>query len=358
MFRYFGLIAGLVFLMSCNSETASKYKPKTPAFGKMNDVVVICDKNLWSSFIGDTFAYYYESAFPVMPQPEAIFDIRHMTSEEVLADDLKKQLRTFVVLANFKDTASPTSAWVKEDLGTDKIARAMSDSTFYSSVGQDKWARDQLIIYLFGKDLNTLAHSIAGTFPAVAKRIQEHDKKQLNANVYAHKKDNTLAHDLLIREYGLDLQVPADYVQAPIKADFSWFRKDFNGMSQHLLIAKKKYTSQADMSQANLVKWRDELVSKIEGGSKGSYMKSNTVDLPVYEYAYQLNGSYTKELRGIWEMENDFMGGPFFNYTLLDAKRNELIMIDAFVFAPGKEKRDYMQQLDHIAKTARIAATN
>ena len=40
-------------------------------------------------------------------------------------------------------------------------------------------------------------------------------------------------------------------------------------------------------------------------------MKSNTVDLPVYEYAYQLNGSYTKELRGIWEMENDFMGGPF-----------------------------------------------
>jgi hypothetical protein len=57
-------------------------------------------------------------------------------------------------------------------------------------------------------------------------------------------------------------------------------------------------------------------------------------------------------------MENDFMGGPFFNYTLLDTKRNELIMIDAFVFAPGKEKRDYMQQLHHIVKTARIAAIN
>ena len=53
------------------------------------------------------------------------------------------------------------------------------------------------------------------------------------------KRQYRLAHDLLIREYGLDLQVPADYVQAPIKADFSWFRKDFNGMSQHLLIAKR-----------------------------------------------------------------------------------------------------------------------
>ena len=57
-----------------------------------------------------------------------------------------------------------------------------------------------------------------------------------------------------------------------------------------------------------------------------------------FEYAYQLNGSYTKEW-GIWEMENTILWvGPFFNYTLLDAKRNELIMIDAFVFAPGKKK--------------------
>ena len=43
--------------------------------------------------------------------------------------------------------------------------------------------------------------------------------------MFTPTKDNTLAHDLLIREYGLDLQVPADYVQAPIKADFSWFQK-------------------------------------------------------------------------------------------------------------------------------------
>lgn len=356
MFKYFGFIVGFAFFVSCRSDMSSAYKPKTPAFGKMNDVVVICDENVWSSFIGDTFSYYYESAFPVMTQPEAIFDIRHMTSEEVLADDLKQQLRTFVVLANLGDKASATTAWVSKDLGIDKTTRAMKDTTFFSSVGQDKWAREQLIVYLFGKDLNTLAHSIASTFPAVAKRIQEHDKKQLQANVYAHKKDNEVAHQLLIRDYGLDIKIPADYVKAPLKADFAWYRKDFKEMSQHLIIARKKYTSQADLSKANLIRWRDDLVKNIEGGSKGSYMKSNPEDLPVYEYAYQQNGSYTKELRGIWEMENDFMGGPYFNYTLLDAKRNELIMIDAFVFAPGKEKRDYMQQLDHIVKTARIAA--
>lgn len=357
MYRYFAFILFVVFLNACGSEVGSKYRPKSPAFGKMNDIVVVCDKNVWESIIGDTFSYYYESAFPVMTQPEAIFDLRHMTSEEIMADDLKKQLRTFIVLSNLGDVNSTTSKWVGEDLGADKKSKAMADTSFCSSVGSDKWAKGQLIVYLFGKDIQTLTQAIVKTFPAVAKRIQEHDKDQLQANVYSHKNENEGARQDLIRDFGLDMKIPADYVKSPLKADFTWYRKDFNGMSQHLIIARKKYKNPSDFSKTALLAWRDELTRSIEGSAKGSFMKSNPVDLPVYEYAYQLNGAYTKELRGIWEMENDFMGGPFFNYTLLNASTNELVMVDAFVFAPGKEKRDYMQQLDFIVKTARLATS-
>ncbi|MBK8700498.1 MAG: DUF4837 family protein [Saprospiraceae bacterium] len=342
------------FAFSCTNGTGSKYKPKTPAFGKMNDVVVVCDKNLWESAVGDTFGYYFESAYPVMTQPEAIFDVRHMTPEELEVDDLKKQLRTFVILANLADAASPASKMVKNDLGTEKYNKALVDSTANSSVGIDKWAKEQLIVYLYGKDIKTLISSIVQNFPAVTKRIQRHDEIQLHANVYARKQNNNSANDLLTKEYGIDIQIPADYVKSPLKADFTWYRRDFNGVSQHLIFARKKYTKPDDLSKESLISWRDELTSKIEGSSKGSFMKCNPTDLPVYEYAYQHNGYYTKELRGIWEMENDFMGGPYFLYTLLNTRVNEIILIDAFVFAPGKDKRDYMQQLEHIVKTTRI----
>lgn len=356
MYRIIGIILTVCFISACNPDGTSRYKPKTAAFGKMNDVVVVCDQNLWESFVGDTFAFYYESAYPVMNQPEPLFDLRHMPSEELLNESLKQELRTYVVLCNLGDANSPTTQWVKKDLGEEKFARALKDSTFFSSVGADKWAKEQLIIYLFGKDLNVLSKAITTTFPAVAKRIQDHDKRQLEANVFSHKKDNNTAHNQIMSDYGLDIRIPADYVKAPLKADFAWYRKDFKGMSQHILIAKRKYNKAADFSKDSLLKWRDKLTRNIQGGSADSYMKTNVTDLPVYEYAYQLNGAYTKELRGIWEMENDFMGGPYFNYTLLDAPKNEIIMVDVFVFAPGKDKRDYMQQLDHIAKTARIAA--
>ncbi|MBC7886229.1 MAG: DUF4837 family protein, partial [Saprospiraceae bacterium] len=82
------------------------------------------------------------------------------------------------------------------------------------------------------------------------------------------------------------------------------------------------------------------------------YMSTNVIDLPTYEYTYTHNGVYVKEVRGIWETVNDFMGGPFISYVLYNEKKGEIVFIDAFVFAPGKEKRDFVQQLDCIVKTA------
>ena len=44
---------------------------------------------------------------------------------------------------------------------------------------------------------------------------------------------------------------------------------------------------------------------------------------------------------------------PDLQLNLKDVER-EIIIIDAFVFAPGKEKRDYIQKLDFIVKSLRV----
>jgi hypothetical protein len=55
-------------------------------------------------------------------------------------------------------------------------------------------------------------------------------------------------------------------------------------------------------------------------------------------------------------MENDFMGGPFLHYTLVDEKNNRVIELDAFVFAPKFDKREYLRELEAIVKTVRIVS--
>ena len=48
------------------------------------------------------------------------------------------------------------------------------------------------------------------------------------------------------------------------------------------------------------------------------------------------------------DIANDYMGGPFISYLIHNPKKNELLFIDGFMHAPGEEKRDHMQELEHI----------
>ena len=68
----------------------------------------------------------------------------------------------------------------------------------------------------------------------------------------------------------------------------------------------------------------------------------------------QIDNQYAVEARGIWEIANDYMGGPFISYTIHNPQTNELLYLDGFVHAPGKEKRNFMQQLEKIFTTAKL----
>ena len=40
------------------------------------------------------------------------------------------------------------------------------------------------------------------------------------------------------------------------------------------------------------------------------------------------------------------MGGPFISHTRLDELHNRLITIEGFVFAPGRDKRNLLRQVE------------
>ena len=62
----------------------------------------------------------------------------------------------------------------------------------------------------------------------------------------------------------------------------------------------------------------------------------------------RINGRSWIELRGLWEVENDFMGGPFVSYTTLDERTNRLITLDCYVYSPKYGKRNYLRALEHL----------
>jgi hypothetical protein len=45
-------------------------------------------------------------------------------------------------------------------------------------------------------------------------------------------------------------------------------------------------------------------------------------------------------------MENDMMGGPFVSHARVDRPNGRVVVVEAFVYAPEKKKRDLMRQLE------------
>ena len=120
----------------------------------------------------------------------------------------------------------------------------------------------------------------------------------------------------------------------------------------NILIHKIPYRSQDQFKKEHIIALRDTLGKyNVSSSLEGTYMRTNTVDLPIYTQSVKLGGAYTIETRGIWEMEGDFLAGPFVSYLILNEEKTELIYIDAFVLAPGERKRNPMLYLEHIVSS-------
>ena len=56
-------------------------------------------------------------------------------------------------------------------------------------------------------------------------------------------------------------------------------------------------------------------------------------------------------MRGLWEMENDMMGGPFVSYSQVDTAKNIVVVTEGFIYAPEKRKRDYIREMEAALQT-------
>jgi hypothetical protein len=72
--------------------------------------------------------------------------------------------------------------------------------------------------------------------------------------------------------------------------------------------------------------------------------------------AYDLknNNMDVIEVRGLWDLENGFMGGPFISHSVYDAKRNRIITVDGYIYHPNLKKRVKLKQIEAIIYSMEI----
>ena len=227
---------------------------------------------------------------------------------------------------------------------TEKLARAIVfldvDSTLYTRTSiryeRDVYAKPQIIIRL----TTPSTESVEKSSESKKTIIRLLTRFEMNAEIAYLKKKHNLEAERRIKEiFQIDMLVPANLQASKTGKNFIWFSNNAGSGMQNICI----YT----IPNEEYIEGRDSVMKmNIPGEEKGMFMKT-------------VGNSTTMEqtnkrtiIRGLWEMENDAMGGPFVLHAI--RKGTQIIVVEAFVYAPEMRKRNKIQQLEAALYTMKI----
>lgn len=341
-----------LLISSCGSDVGENWKRKQPAFGPVNQVNILMDKDLWGNTIGDTIRYYMETPYPLLLSAEPEFDLRYVSAEDLQMKRMIKNLRTYLILINLQD----------EDSGYTKLAQSIftdqqileDGQDYVIKIGRDKWADGQLLIFVLAKNEDALMEAFHEYYPTIAARIKEFDNRLIEKDIYVEGHNKVLNEEIK-ENFGLEIDLNGGYLKAIQNDTFGWYRNDKTVATSSILISVRDYYSVEQLEKDYLKNWMNTVTKKfVEGGIDGSYMRINDVHMPLIMESKTVNNHYTKILRGIWEMNIEFMGGTLVSYVYVDEKNHQLYLIEGFLLAPGEEKRNHMQRLEYIIKNVKL----
>jgi len=314
-----------VAILSCGNDN---FKTLPEITGRSGDLLVVMDTAFKSLQTGEAVMETFASEQFGLPQREPIFNIV-IVPQKAFTSILKSSRN--VVAINIATKNKPSF-----------------------SIQKDIWAKGQAVMNIFSPDDFTASQILLKNRNQIIAYLQktEIERLQQKYSKIADKKNITEIEKLA----GITLKLPIGFVPMLQKENYISLRQDKrvgeHTITQCISVWHYPFLSDSTFSFSNIISVRDSVTKLYQQSSaKNAYMEVYKELIPLRN-EINLNGNYAVELRGLWSMVNDFMGGPFVNYTFVDEKNARVICIDAYVFAPQFDKREYLRELEAIGRSA------
>tara|TARA_Y100000766_G_scaffold284172_1_gene301815 strand:- start:47 stop:928 length:882 start_codon:yes stop_codon:yes gene_type:complete len=283
--------------------------------GNINNVSVVINDELWDGKVGEIIRDNFGRPIYGLPQVEPVFSLSHIPSRI------------------FTGFATKSRTILKVDISE-------TEGVFNF---KNTYATPQRIIQIAGKTPENIISNINKNINSIysALYLNEIQEKQRRISKNLNQTESVK------KSTGLTLRFPSAYRIAKVDSNFIWIRKDIETGSVNLFVSR--YT---DDYRRKVIEIRDSISRRhIPGPIEDSFMSTDLIYEPNTE-EINIRGKQLLETRGLWEVQGQFMAGPFLNYLLkMDVDKNEYIMLDGFVYSPGSNKRDYVFELEAIMRS-------
>lgn len=310
------------YLFSCGNTEEKRYV--SPSSGDINSIVVVSDNILWENNVGDAVRDVFAASVKGLSKNEPQFSMSQMPTE--VFSGFAKKNRTVLKIEKGKEAAT--------------------------QIAKDAYARPQTLVVISGQTDTEIIDQI--NLNAV-KIISAFKKTELTER--QRRTSKSLFNDTPLKEkLGVSLKFPTAYRIAKSEDDFFWIRRDIKMGNVDLLVYEIPLSSirTQDSTAIDIIRVRDSVGKiHIEGALEGSYMSTEPAFTPFISKVI-VDNKPTFETRGIWDLKNAFMSGPFINYAIEDKLNKRYIIAEGYVFAPSIAKRDYVFELESIIKSITI----
>lgn len=311
---------------SCNRGSKGDKTLLPNVTGAAGEVVVVLPKALHTDSIGVFYKNSLTSDVPFLPQSEPLFDLIMIPPEAFT--DIFKSHRNII----FNE--------VQKGTGEVKM-----------SLKKDVWAAPQTIVYITGPSNKEIYNYLRRESKTIVTIFEQAERDRVVQN--AIKYEEKALKQGLEKSLMVSLTIPKGYRLNFNRDSLVWISFETPQLSQGLILYTFPYTSKNTFTLDYLIEKRDRFVKNIGGPTNGSYMMTSKVIKPeLTEMMYK--GRYYGVMKGLWDVHNHPMGGPFVSHITIDEDRQRVVVAEAYVYAPASKKRNYLRQVEALLYTLEI----
>ena len=308
-------------LISC-SEDKRKKALLPNISGHAGEVIVVIDKGDWEGAVGTILRDTLGQDCKFLPQREPLYSLVNVIPSGFTN---MFQIHRNIIVVNIKNDVTEPGVKLRQDI----------------------WAKPQIVISIDATSSAEAVELIKDNSRLIISALEQAERDRLIAN---HKRyeERSIA-EAVTKMIGGSPHFPSGYKLRKQTEDFIWISYDIQYVTQGVLIYKYPVVEGENMMSLDniLAENAKMLKDNVPGMFEGTYMMTSEFARPSLEYL-RFRGRDFAELRGFWEVYNDYMGGPFVAQTFYSKDGKYMIFMEGFVYAPKYDKRTYLRQVESI----------
>lgn len=320
--KYLALAATAVLtIVSCNEQKRKKALLPNIS-GKAGEVIVVIDKGLWEGAVGSTLRDTLTADCPFLPQREPLYNLVDVAPSGFTN---MFQIHRNIILVNINSSVTEPGVVIKKDI----------------------WAAPQCAIYINAADTETAVSLIKENGSKIITTLEQAERDRIIIN--SKKFEERALAPATAEVIGGSPHFPSGYQLKKKTSDFVWITYAPQGTQQSVLAFKYPVIEGEDMmSKESLTGNINEMLkNNVPGMFENTYMTIASAISPSVKYM-NYRGHAFAEIRGLWDVYNDYMGGPFVAHAFYSQDGKDIIVLLGFVYAPKYDKRQYLRQVEAI----------